>query len=121
MLKIRRLFISLGFALSPSILFAGGMPTTETSSSDTSSSVTQTSNVSDETSNTVSGTSENNNSNTQNSENASSNSSTDDSQTSSNSFIAIEDEPLIIDVSGISDSDGVGKIYVQWQKETSDG
>ena len=121
MLKIRRLFISLGFALSPSILFAGGMPTTETSSSETSSSVTQSSNESAETSNTVSGTSENNSSNTQSSENASSNSSTDDSQTSSNSFIAIEDEPLIIDVSGISDSDGVGKIYVQWQKETSDG
>ena len=121
MLKIRRLFISLGFALSPSILFAGGMPTTETSSSEISSSVTQTSNESAETSNTVSGTSENNNSNTQSSENASSNSSADDSQTSSNSFIAIEDEPLIIDVSGISDSDGVGKIYVQWQKETSDG
>ena len=121
MLKIRRLFISLGFALSPSILFAGGMPTTETSSNETSSSVTQTSNESAETSNTVSGTSENNSSNTQSSENSSSNSSTDDSQTSSNSFIAIEDEPLIIDVSGISDSDGVGKIYVQWQKETSDG
>ena len=121
MLKIRRLFISLGFALSPSILFAGGMPTTETSSSETSSSVTQSSNESAETSNTVSDTSENNSSNTQSSENASSNSSTDDSQTSSNSFIAIEDEPLIIDVSGISDSDGVGKIYVQWQKETSDG
>ena len=121
MLKIRRLFISLGFALSPSILFAGGMPTSETSSSETSSSVTQSSNESVETSNTVSGTSENNSSNTQNSENATSNSSSDDSQTSSNSFIAIEDEPLIIDVSGISDSDGVGKIYVQWQKETSDG
>ena len=121
MLKIRRLFISLGFALSPSILFAGGMPTTETSSSETPSSVTQTSNESAVTSNTVSGTTENNSSNTQNSENATSNSSSDDSQTSSNSFIAIEDEPLIIDVSGISDSDGVGKIYVQWQKETSDG
>lgn len=120
MLKIRRLFISLGFALSPSILFAGGMPTSETSSSETTSSVTQSSNESAETSNTVSGTSENNSSNTQSSENASSNSSSDDSQTSSNSFIAIEDEPLIIDVSGISDSDGVGKIYVQWQKETSD-
>lgn len=121
MLKLRRLFISLGFALSPSILFAGGMPTSETSSSETTSSVTQSSNESAETSNTVSGTSENNSSNTQSSENASSNSSSDDSQTSSNSFIAIEDEPLIIDVSGISDSDGVGKIYVQWQKETSDG
>ena len=121
MLKIRRLFISLGFALSPSILFAGGMPTSETSSNETISSVAQSSNESAETSNTVSGISENNSSNTQSSENSTSNSSSDDSQTSSNSFIAIEDEPLIIDVSGISDSDGVGKIYVQWQKETSDG
>ena len=121
MLKIRRLFISLGFALSPSILFAGGMPISETNSSETTSSVTQNSNETVETSNTVSGTSENNISNTQSSENSTSNSSSDDSQTSSNSFIAIEDEPLIIDVSGISDSDGVGKIYVQWQKETSDG
>ena len=121
MLKIRRLFISLGFALSPSILFAGGMPTSETNSSETTSSVTQNSNETVETSNTVSGTSENNISNTQSSANSTSNSSSDDSQTSSNSFIAIEDEPLIIDVSGISDSDGVGKIYVQWQKETSDG
>ena len=121
MLKIRRLFISLGFALSPSILFAGGMPTSETSSNETISSVAQSSNETAETSNTVSGISENNSSNTQSSENSTSNSSSDDSQTSSNSFIAIEDEPLIIDVSGISDSDGVAKIYVQWQKETSDG
>ena len=121
MLKIRRLFISLGFALSPSILFAGGMPTSETSSSETTSSVTQNSNKTAETSNTVSGSSENNSSNTQSSENSTPNSSSDDSETSSNSFIAIEDEPLIIDVSGISVSDGVGKIYVQWQKETSDG
>ena len=120
MLKIRRLFISLGFALSPSILFAGGMPISETSSSETTSSAVQSSNETTETSNSVSGTSENNSSSSQSSEDTTSNNSSDDAQTSSNSFIAIEDEPLIIDVSGISDSDGVGKIYVQWQKETSD-
>ena len=120
MLKIRRLFISLGFALSPSILFAGGMPISETSSSETSSSVTQNSNDSTEASNSVSDTSGSNNANTENSESSSSSNSSGDAETSSNSFIAIEDEPLIIDVSGISDSDGVGKIYVQWQKETSD-
>jgi hypothetical protein len=120
MLKIRRLFISLGFALSPSILFAGGMPISETSSSETTSSAVQSSNETTETSNSVSGTSENNSSSSQSSEDTTSSSSSDDAQTSSNSFIAIEDEPLIIDVSGISDSDGVGKIYVQWQKETSD-
>ena len=120
MLKIRRLFISLGFALSPSILFAGGMPISETSSSETSSSVTQNSNDSTEASNSVSDTSGSNNAITESSESSSSSNSSGDAETSSNSFIAIEDEPLIIDVSGISDSDGVGKIYVQWQKETSD-
>ena len=51
MLKIRRLFISLGFALSPSILFAGGMPISETSSSETTSSAVQSSNETTETSN----------------------------------------------------------------------
>ena len=45
---------------------------------------------------------------------------TSDEEVSSEGFLAIEDEPLIIDVSGISDSDGVGEIYVQWQKQTDD-
>jgi hypothetical protein len=114
------LFISLGFELSQSIFFAGVLPISETSSSETTSSAVQSSNETNETSNSVSGTSENNSSSSQSSEDITSSSSSDDAQTSSNSFIAIEDEPLIIDVSGISDSDGVGKIYVQWQKETSD-
>ena len=126
MLKMRRLFISLGFILSPSILFAGGMPNAESNSNETASStesqnsaVTQSSTQDSTSNNSVSDTS--NTGNNTSSNQSASNSGNDTTQSSSNSFIAIEDEPLIIDVSGISDSDGVGKIYVQWQKETSDG
>ncbi len=126
MLKMRRLFISLGFILSPSILFAGGMPNAESNSNETASSTetqssgeTQSSAQDSTSNNSVSDTS--NTSNDTSSNQSASNSGNDTTQSSSNSFIAIEDEPLIIDVSGISDSDGVGKIYVQWQKETSDG
>ena len=123
MLKMRRLFISLGFILSPSILFAGGMPNAESNSNETASSTETQSSTQDSTSNnSVSDTSDTSNTSNDTSSNQSaSNSGNDTTQSSSNSFIAIEDEPLIIDVSGISDSDGVGKIYVQWQKETSDG
>ncbi len=120
MLKMRRLFISLGFILSPSILFAGGMPNAESNSNETASSTETQSSEQDSTSNnSVSDTSNTNNDVSSNQ--SASNSGNDTTQSSSNGFIAIEDEPLIIDVSGISDSDGVGKIYVQWQKETSDG
>ena len=126
---IRRLLILLVFLFSPAIVFAGGMPNSNlesessvnnvSSSTDTqnqqslTSSTTTSSNQSNDTSDT-------NNTNTQTAQNTSNNNS-DDTQASSNGFLAIEDEPLIIDVSGISDSDGVGKIYVQWQKETNDG
>lgn len=122
MLKMRRLFISLGFILSPSILFAGGMPNAESNSNETASSTETQSSAQDSTSNnSVSDTSNTINDTSSNQSASNSGNDNDTTQSSSNSFIAIEDEPLIIDVSGISDSDGVGKIYVQWQKETSDG
>ena len=122
MLKMRRLFISLGFILSPSLLFAGGMPNAESNSNETASSTETQSSAQDSTSNnSVSDTSNTSNDTSSNQNASNSGNDSDTTQSSSNSFIAIEDEPLIIDVSGISDSDGVGKIYVQWQKETSDG
>ena len=122
MLKMRRLFISLGFILSPSILFAGGMPNAESNSNETASSTETQSSAQDSTSNnSVSDTSNTSNDTSSNQNASNSGNDNDTTQSSSNNFIAIEDEPLIIDVSGISDSDGVGKIYVQWQKETSDG
>lgn len=43
--------------------------------------------------------------------------SADQSQTSSggNGFVAIEDDPLIVDASAITDNDGMGEVSVQWQ------
>ena len=125
MLKLRRLFISLGLIASPLLVLAGGMPNSESVANDTNSSG-ESQQVAESTSNgsgnTVTSSSETS-SETTSTETSSNNSSetSDSGQTSSNAFLAIEDEPLIIDVSGISDSDGVGKIYVQWQKETKDG
>ena len=118
---LRRLFILLAFMLSPAFVFAGGMPNSDNSSTNSvNSTETQNQQNTSETTTSDGETSNNtDNSNTQTSQNTS-NTNSDDSQTSSNGFLAIEDEPLIIDVSGISDSDGVGKIYVQWQKETPD-
>ena len=125
MLKMRRLFISLGLIASPVLVLAGGMPNSESSSNVTNSS-TESQQVaessSDSSDNTATSSSETS-SETTNTETSSNDSSetSDSGQTSSNGFLAIEDEPLIIDVSGISDSDDVGKIYVQWQKETDGG
>ena len=118
MLKMRRLFVLLGLIASPVLVLAGGMPKSESSSNETNSS-SESQQVSESTSASSSETSSETTS-TETSSNDSSETS-DSGQTSSNAFLAIEDEPLIIDVSGISDSDGVGKIYVQWQKEKSDG
>ena len=126
---LRRLLILSALILSPAFVFAGGMPNSNSESESSVSNIsnstdTQNQPSSDSTTTTSSSqsseTSETENTNTQTAQNTSS-SNSDDTQASSNGFLAIEDEPLIIDVSGISDSDGVGKIYVQWQKETNDG
>ena len=39
----------------------------------------------------------------------------DDGEVQTGSFIAIEDDPLIIDASSVVDGDGVGSMQVQWQ------
>ncbi|MDA7598954.1 hypothetical protein N8835_02880 [Alphaproteobacteria bacterium] len=44
-----------------------------------------------------------------------SNASNSDADIDTNSFVAIEDDPLIIDASSVMDGDGVGSIQVQWQ------
>ena len=45
----------------------------------------------------------------------------DDSGVETGSFVAIEDDPLIIDASSVVDGDGVGSMQVQWQiSETGD-
>ena len=41
--------------------------------------------------------------------------SSEDQNTSGAAFVAIEDDPLIVDVSDIADSDGMGTSQIQWQ------
>ena len=43
----------------------------------------------------------------------------DQSDVEAGAFVAIEDDPLIIDASAVMDGDGVGKIQVQWQVSDS--
>ena len=38
-----------------------------------------------------------------------------DDNASGSGFVAIEDDPLIVDVSDISDNDGMGSAQIQWQ------
>ena len=114
----RLLVIMLTFGFS-SYLYAGGMPSDQNTSENNTEESNSTETVSDTTSeNSSSDSSISDNSTSSNTENSSQSSS---DEVSSSGFLAVEDEPLIIDVSGISDSDGVGKIYVQWQKESKDG
>ena len=114
----RLLVIMLTFGFS-SYLYAGGMPSDQNTSENNTEESNSTEIVSDTNSeNSSSDSSISDTSTASNTENSSQSSS---DEVSSSGFLAVEDEPLIIDVSGISDSDGVGKIYVQWQKESKDG
>jgi len=52
---------------------------------------------------------------------AASDAASDDGGVETGSFVAIEDDPLIIDASSVVDGDGVGSMQVQWQiSETGD-
>jgi len=114
----RLLVIMLIFGFS-GYLYAGGMPSDQNTSENNTEESNSTETVSDSTSENSSLDSSISDSSTASNTDNSSQSSSD--EVSSSAFLAVEDEPLIIDVSGISDSDGVGKIYVQWQKESKDG
>ena len=120
MLRFWRLLIIVTFFVYSNLVLAGGMPKAETSDEESDSSQTKQNINETSTSGIESVNSSDSASNSSNVEEVSSDEDINQNQetSSSSSFIAIEDEPLIIDVSGISDSDGVGKIYVQWQKQT---
>ncbi len=124
MQKIFRLFIFLMFFGFCNQLIAGGMPSDSEQANTNSQASTGENSESTSVENSTSPSSSSEDSaSSEDSNLASSNSSTqtETDNVSSSAFLAVEDEPLIIDVSGISDSDGVGKIYVQWQKESKDG
>ena len=108
-------FLSVSAAMVSCVMashaIAGGLPgATDTSSSD-SKQVAQQSAAST----TDDATSANASSDTKTDNADASQSNESNAGASSGGFIAIEDDPLVVDVSAIMDDDGMGNIQVQWQ------
>ena len=130
---MRRLWISLiaGTALSAGgAAFAGGLPGSNNAStatagstaqaaapvattSATTSASTATTTVAETTASAASTETASNDSTTQ-----AAGGGVDNGNVETGSFIAIEDDPLIIDASSVVDGDGVGSMQVQWQIAT---
>ena len=95
-------------AVSASNAFAGGLPESTSGTNGTSASASASATTSANTGNAAS-TAANTSAST------SSQSSSSSSQNSGSGFVAIEDDPLIVDASAIMDDDGMGSVQVQWQ------
>ena len=111
MKKLKCLSIAMMSCAMASYAMAGGLPSTDDTSQDSSTtSAAQTSTLAqDET--TASDSSA-----TQTSESApQTDTPNSGGGASSSGFVAIEDDPLVVDVSAIMDDDGMGNIQVQWQ------
>ncbi len=98
-------------AVSASNAFAGGLPesTSGTNGTSASASASASATTSANTGNAAS-TAANTSAST-----SSQSSSSSSSQNSGSGFVAIEDDPLIVDASAIMDDDGMGSVQVQWQ------
>ena len=97
--------------LTAGVALAGGLPVDDSAKTDTSAAQTQTTQTASPASTDTA---------TSSSTSASDNAYTTDSGASDNAasgggFVAIEDDPLVVDVSAIMDDDGMGNIQVQWQ------
>lgn len=104
-------------AVSASNAFAGGLPesTSGTVGTNPSTSATATANTGKSAS-----TDANTTASTSSQSTSSQSTSSASSQNTDSGFIAIEDDPLIVDASAIMDDDGMGSVQVQWQI-SSDG
>jgi hypothetical protein len=88
-------------AVSASNAFAGGLPESTSGTNGTSASASASATTSANTGNAAS--------------TAANTSASTSSQNSGSGFVAIEDDPLIVDASAIMDDDGMGGVQVQWQ------
>jgi len=88
-------------AVSASNAFAGGLPESTSGTNGTSASASASATTSANTGNAAS--------------TAANTSASTSSQNSGSGFVAIEDDPLIVDASAIMDDDGMGSVQVQWQ------
>ena len=116
MKNLKGLFIAMVGCVAASYAFAGGLPVDNDNAGNSATeqtSVTQAASTDASTQATSSDTAQS--------------ASNDDKTNNANEaaeaggFIAIEDDPLVVDVSAIMDDDGMGNIQVQWQiSETGD-
>ena len=101
--------------MAASYAFAGGLPTDGDSAAVSEVEQTTTTEAATATDTDEAATSAQTSSDAGQADNAAS-----DGAASGDGFIAIEDDPLVVDVSGIMDDDGMGNIQVQWQISDND-
>jgi hypothetical protein len=121
--SMRQLLKSLvvgAVAVSASNALAGGLPESTSNANGTSASASTTASA------TAGNAASSSTASAANSANTATNSATSStaqssaasSQNNGSGFIAIEDDPLIVDASAIMDDDGMGSVQVQWQIST---
>ena len=116
MLNYKGLSLGLATALLASTALAGGLPkddsastatTTAEASSTQQATTTQTTTAAQATSTETAADTSANQSAAQ--------ANTDQGDAEATGFVAVEDDPLVVDVTAIMDDDGMGNIQVQWQ------
>ncbi|HCD48939.1 MAG TPA: hypothetical protein DEQ75_01015 [Alphaproteobacteria bacterium] len=120
-MKSRNYFVALALvSLSSTVVLAGGVPEPEATESDSATTsvttgVTQTS-ITETPSSTATETSASGATASTETEQAAA-----EPEAEEPGFIAIEDDPLIVDASAIMDDDGMGEVTVQWQISSNNG
>ncbi len=120
-MKSRNYFVALALvSLSSTVVLAGGVPEPEATESDSATTsvttgATQTS-ITETPSSTATETSASGATASTETEQAAA-----EPEAEEPGFIAIEDDPLIVDASAIMDDDGMGEVTVQWQISSNNG
>jgi hypothetical protein len=123
MQQMMSLLVASVLAIGAQNAIAGGLPETKTTDStnvdsadSTATTATSTATSASATSSDTSASATESTTNTQTAENTATDSADDVDETENGTvFVAIEDDPLIVDASAIMDDDGMGNVQVQWQ------
>jgi len=121
MQKMMSLLVASVLAIGAQNAIAGGLPETKTTDSTNvdstdSNATTATATSASATISDTSASATESSTNTQTAENIATDSADDVDETENGAvFVAIEDDPLIVDASAIMDDDGMGNVQVQWQ------
>jgi len=121
MQKMMSLLVASVLAIGAQNAIAGGLPETKTTDSTNvdltdSNATTATATSASASSSDTSASATESTTNTQTAENIATDSADDVDETENGTvFVAIEDDPLIVDASSIMDDDGMGNVQVQWQ------